>query len=136
MINPRITLEGEQMKTLRAGIITVAGAILLVTAVEQAMSPVEASQVLPAATEVAGKTDPELIGISCLPSTPLSCADMPSTYNSTCSCSSTLQPVRCKSCDGGKGQVLQTTCTVSFTCTSEPCDIQQNITRSAVSCAT
>ena len=128
------------MKTLRAGILTAAGAILLVTALTPG-TPVAAdtsvSQVPPATREVASKADPDdlIIGI-CLQSTRLTCDDLPSTFNSTCSCFSTFQPVRCKSCEGDRGQVLQTTCTVHFTCTREPCDIQQNFTRTQVSCAT
>jgi len=82
-----------------------------------------------------GKADELILPGSCLPSTPLSCADMPGTPSSTCSCTSQLQPVKCKSCSGGKGQVVSTTCTVQFTCTSPPCDIQQNITRTGLSCA-
>ncbi|MCZ6649217.1 MAG: hypothetical protein O7D35_00965 [Acidobacteria bacterium] len=145
----RITLEGGTMKTLRAGIITTAGAILLITAltplalsdestsIEPATSPADASQVLPATHEVARKRgDGNLVPSGCLSSTPLTCADLPSTYNSTCSCSSTLQPVKCRSCDGGKGQVLKTTCTIDFTCNSPICDLQQNITRTSLSCAT
>jgi len=137
------------MKKLSAGIITTAGAILLLTALsplamanesttaEQAASAVESSLVLDTTQEVVGhKEGGGLIPIGCLPGTPLTCADILSSYNSTCSCSSTLQPVKCRSCDRGKGQVLQTTCTVRFTCTSEPCDIQPNIIRTSLSCAT
>ena len=96
---------------------------------EQALATQEHSQ------STVGKSEGDLIPISCLSSTPLSCADLPSTHNSTCSCSSELQPVRCKSCQGGKGQVVKTTCTIRFTCTSSPCDLQQNITRTGYSCA-
>jgi hypothetical protein len=71
----------------------------------------------------------------CLPSSRLTCDDMPIPHGGTCSCQSILLEERCKNCDTNKkGQVLQTTCTVHVPCTNPPCDIQQNITRTGRSC--
>jgi len=72
----------------------------------------------------------------CLGDEPLTCADIPMPVGSTCSCSSVLLDLKCRSCDPEfKGHVVQTTCTVHTPCTNPPCDINQNFTRTAYSCA-
>ena len=130
-----------KLAILSAAVLLAATLVPFSVSAEEAATPetqTALEQPLAATTEaqsMVGKTDELILPGSCLSSTPLSCANMPGTPSSTCSCTSQLQPVRCKSCEGGKGQVLKTTCTVQFTCSSPPCDIQQNITRTGYSCA-
>ena len=72
---------------------------------------------------------------SCLPSSPLSCAQLPVPQGGSCSCQSQLEPVRCKACDGSfKGQVLKTTCTIRPAPCQGICDIQPVTTRTGYSC--
>jgi len=71
----------------------------------------------------------------CIGSQPLSCANMPMPVGSTCSCTSQILDVKCKSCDPVfKGNVLETTCTVHTPCTNPPCDLQLNHSRTGYSC--
>ena len=76
------------------------------------------------------------LSVGCLPSQPLSCAQMPQYQGGSCSCESQLLARRCLACDVHlKGQVLSTTCTSRPPPCQGTCDIQQVITRSSLSCA-
>ena len=86
-------------------------------------------------SELAGPSAKPVPGAQCLPSEPLTCAQMPIPQGGSCSCTSVLLPKKCKSCSGGKGQELSTTCTVHVPCTNQPCDISQNYSRTGRSCA-
>jgi hypothetical protein len=115
------------------------------TAEDVAQAVVEkATSSEPAATTCPATDDVELqevgldlpgLGRKCLPSTRLTCDDMPIPYGGTCSCQSTLLDEKCRTCETWeKGHVLETTCTVRRPCLFPPCDIQQNITRTGRSC--
>jgi hypothetical protein len=73
----------------------------------------------------------------CLPSTPINCNGIPQPVGSTCSCESQALPKRCVSCGPVyRGQVVETTCTVSKPCLpGQTCHIQENFTRTGLSCA-
>ena len=87
----------------------------------------------PMASEPVSKPRP---GPRCLPGQALTCAQMPTPVGGSCSCSSMLLHKKCRTCiTGQKGQVLSTTCTVHVPCTSPPCDISQNFSRTAQSCS-
>lgn len=84
---------------------------------------------------VASEVDIAPVPGGCLSNQPISCAGMLIPVGGTCSCSSTLLDVRCRSCEtGNRGQVLQTTCTVRKPCNSFPCDLELNHSRTGYSC--
>ena len=109
---------------------------------EAVVEETESSQ--PAATTCPATDDVELqevgldlpiSGRKCLPTTRLTCDNMPIPYGGTCSCQSVLLDEKCRTCDTwDKGLVLQTTCTVRVPCNFPPCDLQQNIIRTGRSC--
>jgi hypothetical protein len=128
------------MKKLTVRLAALAGAVLLValpvtlaedgTTEPEVLAPVEPVDVM----EV--KEKPDIIISGCLPSSRLTCDSMPIPYGGSCSCTSTLLPVKCVTCDDGeKGQVVKTTCTVRNPCWNPPCDLQANYTRTAYSCS-
>jgi hypothetical protein len=130
------------MKKMVLSLAASLAAVLMVTALvpsvhaEEPVASVQAPVVLSEPDSSTPEVkDPEPAP-TCLPGTPLTCADLPSTPSSSCSCTSQLLQVKCKSCEGGKGQVLETTCTVTNACQNPPCDIQENYSRTGYSCAT
>lgn len=71
----------------------------------------------------------------CLGTSVLTCDDLPSTVNSTCSCTSQVLGKECKKCDvREKGVVVETTCTVCPGCTGPLCIPQPCWDRTSQSC--
>lgn len=136
------------MSKLTVKMIAAAGAVLLAFGAPMLMAGENQEKAADPATEVcvALETDVETAMPleqsvkprpgNCLPAQPLTCSSMPIPVGGSCSCTSTLLPKKCKTCGTGtKGQELRTTCTVHVPCTSPPCDIQQNFSRTGRSCS-
>lgn len=136
------------MSKLSVKRIAAAGAVLLACAAPLLMAAESQENTAPQAC-MALETDAEVQtamvsepvskptpGPRCLPGTALTCAQMPIPAGGTCSCSSTLLHKKCRTCiTGERGQVLSTTCTVRAPCTTPPCDVMQNFSRTALSCS-
>ena len=82
--------------------------------------------------------DPEgwsIVPRHCLSGQVLTCASLPIPVGGSCSCTSRLLNRKCRVCETGhRGQVVETTCTVQGSCSGPYCDLNQNFSRTGLSC--